>query len=199
MLIAALAISGIFPLAGFFSKDEILFSAWASGHSVIWLVGLATAGMTAFYMFRLTFLAFHGAERFPEEVRRHLHESPASMTIPLVVLAALSIFGGFVGLPPWLGLGPNRFADFLEPALRHAHKPEAHEVSHGIEFGFAVVSVLVALAGILVAWHLYVRRPGAADVFASRARGCIGCFTASTSSTRSTTPRSCIPPCGPHR
>src|SRR5213593_1893568 len=95
MVVAALAISGIPPLAGFFSKDEILWSAWAHGHPAIWGVGLVTAGLTAFYMFRLVFLTFSGEERMDEHTRRHLHESPASMTVPLVILAVLSVLGGW--------------------------------------------------------------------------------------------------------
>ena len=170
MLVAALAISGIFPFAGFFSKDEILWSAWANGHPVIYLVGLLTAALTAFYMFRLTFLAFHGEERFTAEVRHHMHESPPSMTIPLAVLAILSIVGGFVGLPAWMGLGANRFGEFLEPALKHTRLAEAHDLPHGMELGFAVISVLAALTGIYVAYRLYVRSPGSADAIAQRLR-----------------------------
>ncbi len=171
MFIAALAISGIFPLAGFFSKDEILFSAWVNGHSIIWAIGLATAGLTAFYMFRLTFLAFHGAERFHDDVRQHLHESPPSMTIPLIILAFLATVGGLIGLPPWMGLGTNRFAEFLAPALKHARRLEPHEISHTVELGFAFVSVLVALIGIFVARYLYISNPSAAGSLAARARG----------------------------
>ena len=87
-----------------------------SGHPFIWLFGFITAGLTAFYMFRLIFLAFFGEARYPEEVRHHLHESPPSMTGPLVVLGILSIVGGFVGLPA-MDLGANRFFQFLEPSL----------------------------------------------------------------------------------
>jgi len=170
MLVAALAISGIFPFAGFFSKDEILWSAWANGHPVIYLVGLATAGLTAFYMFRLTFLAFYGEERFTAEVRHHLHESPPTMTIPLTLLAILSTVGGFVGLPAWMGLGANRFDEFLKPALKHTRLAEAHDLPHGTEMIFAVISVLAALTGIYIAYRLYVRNPGAADAVAQRLR-----------------------------
>ena len=170
MFIAALAISGIFPFAGFFSKDEILWSAWVNGHPIIYVVGLATAGLTAFYMFRLTFLAFYGEERFATDVRHHLHESPASMTIPLTVLAVLSTVGGFVGLPAWMGLGENRFGEFLEPALKHTRLAEAHNLPHSMELGFAVISVLAALTGIYVAYRLYVRNPGSAAAVAQRLR-----------------------------
>ncbi len=171
MFTAALAISGIFPLAGFFSKDEILWSAWAHGHPIVWFTGLLTAGLTAFYMFRLMFLAFHGHERFPDETRHHLHESPASMTVPLLTLGALSIVGGFVGLPAWMSMGPNRFFKFLEPSLALAYQPERVELPHSLEMGFAMISVLVAVFGILVAYRIYVVRPESVDAIAARMRG----------------------------
>jgi len=170
MLIAALAISGIFPLAGFFSKDEILWSAWSRGYHVIYIIGLITAGMTAFYMFRLIFLAFYGEGRFSEEVRHHLHESPPSMTSPLVVLGVLSVIGGFIGLPAWLGF--NRFFHFLEPSLRLAHHSEhGHDVSHAVEMGFAALSIAVAATGIYLAYRWYVSRPQAASAMAERWKG----------------------------
>ncbi len=171
MFTAALAISGVFPLAGFFSKDEILWSAWTHGHPIVWLAGLLTAGLTAFYMFRLMFLAFHGKERFPEEARHHLHESSASMTVPLVILGILSIVGGFVGLPTWLNMGPNRFFEFLAPSLALAYQPGAEESSHGLEMGFAGISVLAAIIGISIAYRIYVSRPETADALAGRMRG----------------------------
>ncbi|HYK89083.1 MAG TPA: NADH-quinone oxidoreductase subunit L [Acidobacteriota bacterium] len=171
MFTAALAISGIFPLAGFFSKDEILWSAWAHGHPIVWLVGLITAGMTAFYMFRLMFLAFHGQERFSDEARHHLHESPPSMTMPLILLAVLSIVGGLVGLPAWLNLGSNRFFKFMEPSLALAYQPEHEELSHGLELGFAGISVLVAIIGIWIAYGIYVKRPQSAEALATRTKG----------------------------
>ncbi len=166
MLIAALAISGIFPLAGFFSKDEILWSAWSRGHPLVWLFGFITAGLTAFYMFRLVFLTFFGEGRQPEEVRHHLHESPGSMTGPLVVLGILSIVGGFAGLPAWLG--PNRFFNFLEPSLALALNSEPAKASHASEMGFAALSIAVALAGIHLAYRLYIRNPKAAGELAMR-------------------------------
>ena len=171
MLVAALAISGIFPFAGFFSKDEILWSAWSRGHPVIWLAGLITAGLTACYMFRLVFLAFHGQERFPEEARHHLHESPRSMTVPLIALAVLSAVGGLVGLPAWMNLGPNRFEEFLAPSLALAHQTEHAASSHGAEAAMALVSVLVALIGIYVAYRFYVAKPSAAGELARRLAG----------------------------
>jgi NADH-quinone oxidoreductase subunit L len=172
MLIAALAISGIFPFAGFFSKDEILWSAWAGGHTIIWALGLLTAGLTAFYMFRLIFLAFYGSERFGHETRHHLHESPPTMTLPLVVLAVLSTIGGFIGLPAWLGT--NRFEQFLEPALEFTHRPERAELPHGMEMGFALVSVLVAATGIMIAYRFYVAHPEAPQKLAVRLKSIYG-------------------------
>jgi len=171
MFIAALAISGIIPFAGFFSKDEILWSAWSGGYPVIWFVGLLTAGLTAFYMFRLIFLAFYGEGRFSEEVRHHLHESPSSMTIPLVVLGILSIVGGFIGLPAWIG--SNKFFHFLEPSLRFVHHGDQghHEASHAVEMGFAGLSIAVALTGIFIAYRLYIRHPDAASALANRMKG----------------------------
>ncbi len=169
MLIAALAISGIFPFAGFFSKDEILWSAWAGGHPLIWLTGLATAGLTAFYMFRLIFLAFYGSQRFSEETRHHAHESPPSMTLPLIGLAVLSTLGGFVGLPAWLGT--NRFEQFLEPALEFAWRGEHAELPHSLEIGFAAISVAVALTGIYIAYRFYVADPSVPEGLAHRLSG----------------------------
>jgi NADH-quinone oxidoreductase subunit L len=174
MLLAALAISGIFPFAGFFSKDEILWSAWANGYHTIWLAGLVTAGLTAFYMFRLIFLAFYGSERFSAETRHHMHESPPTMTIPLMGLAVLSAIGGFIGIPAWMGLGPNRFEQFLEPSLEFARRSEHAPLSHSLEAGFAVISVTAALIGIFVAYRFYVVNPAAAEKLARSMKGVFG-------------------------
>ena len=105
--IACLAIAGIPGFSGFFSKDEILWKAFSSshGHLLIWLLAAVTAGMTAFYMFRLFFGTFHGECRASEEVKHHIHESPRVMTIPLMILAVLSLVGGYVGIPHLLGGG----------------------------------------------------------------------------------------------
>src|ERR1700719_1181722 len=106
MLIATLAIAGIPPFAGFFSKDEILWQAWTSesvAYHLLWFIGYATALMTAFYMFRLIYLTFWSKPRMSHEVEHHIHESPASMTMPLVVLAVMSLFAGFLGWPHSLG------------------------------------------------------------------------------------------------
>ena len=169
MLIAALAISGIFPLSGFFSKDEILWSAWSQGHQMIWAAGLVTSGLTAFYMFRLVFLTFWGEGRMDEHTREHLHESPLSMTAPLTVLAVLSFAGGWIGLPAWMGR--NNFSAFLEPSLNLAHRAGHEAASHSVELLFAVVAVTVAAFGISLAFRLYVSRPELADIIALRFAG----------------------------
>jgi NADH-quinone oxidoreductase subunit L len=119
MLIATLAIAGIFPFAGFFSKDEILWQTWASeggAYRILWFVGYGTALMTAFYMFRLMYLTFYSPSRISHEVEHHVHESPKSMTLPLVILAICSIGAGWLSWPHSLG-GSARFEKFLEPVF----------------------------------------------------------------------------------
>ncbi|MBN2242506.1 MAG: NADH-quinone oxidoreductase subunit L, partial [Acidobacteria bacterium] len=152
-----------------FSKDEILWSAYANGHTIVWIIGLLTAGLTAFYMFRLVFLTFYGKPRYSEATAHHLHESPPSMTVPLVILAILSVIGGFAGLPAWMGA--NRFAHFLEPSLVHSlHGEHAHH-SLSLEIGFAALSVAVACLGIFIAYRIYIQRPERAEALAARFRG----------------------------
>jgi NADH-quinone oxidoreductase subunit L len=166
-LIGTLAIAGVPGLSGFFSKDEILLNAFASehGHPVLWLIGVAAAGLTAFYMVRLLILTFYGECRADAEVQHHIHESPTSMTFPLVTLAILSVIGGYVGLPAFLG--GNRFAHFLEPVLGgHASHP-----SVGLEVGLMVASVAVAAAGMAIAYWMYVVNPAFPARLAEQARG----------------------------
>src|SRR5215469_15510228 len=125
MLIATLAIAGIFPFAGFFSKDEILWQAWAregGAYRYLWYIAFLTALMTAFYMFRLIYLTFYSKPRMSHEVEHHIHESPASMTGPLIVLAIMSLLAGFLGWPHSLG-GSDRFAKYLDPVFARG---EAH-------------------------------------------------------------------------
>jgi NADH-quinone oxidoreductase subunit L len=125
MLVATLAIAGFPPLAGFFSKDEILWQTWTSeggAYRILWAIGYATALMTAFYMFRLVYLTFWSKSRVSHEAEHHLHESPKSMTVPLVILAVCSIFAGWLGWPHSLG-GSDRFARFLDPVFSSG---EAH-------------------------------------------------------------------------
>src|SRR5271169_6610583 len=126
MLIAALAIAGIFPFAGFISKDLILGKAYEKD-VLLWIIGYFTAGMTAFYMFRLIFMTFYGESRVDHEVEHHIHESPRSMLVPLVILAALSIIGGWVSWPEILG-GNSHFIRFLEPVVAVPHELRAEAV-----------------------------------------------------------------------
>jgi NADH-quinone oxidoreductase subunit L len=161
MLVGCIAIAGIPPLAGFFSKDEILWSAYRAGGygRWVWAVGVAAAALTAFYMFRLYRMTFGGSFRGTEEQARHLHESPATMVVPLQVLAAGSILAGFLGVPAVLG-GGNFMEHFMEPAFVGAHHAlgevfTAALPGHGVELGLMGLSVLVAAAGILVAIRLY--------------------------------------------
>src|SRR5712664_683976 len=119
MLVATLAIAGVFPLAGFFSKDEILWQTWTSeggAYRVLWFIGYGTALMTAFYMFRLMYLTFYSRSRMSDAVVHHVHESPKSMTGPLVVLAICSIGAGWLSWPHSLG-GSARLEKFLEPVF----------------------------------------------------------------------------------
>jgi NADH-quinone oxidoreductase subunit L len=159
MLIGCLAISGIPPFAGFFSKDEILSHVYE--HSkVMWVIGVFTSFLTAFYMFRLLFLTFFGEFRGTEEQRHHLHESPASMTLPLIVLAILSAVGGFMGAPMFVG--KHFLADYLAPIFTYSKQilPAAFttEPEHSTELVLMGISVLVAVIGIVLAYVQYVAR-----------------------------------------
>jgi NADH-quinone oxidoreductase subunit L len=157
-LIGCIAISGIPPLSGFFSKDEILMHVFNSDFfgKAFWILGMLAALMTAFYMFRLLFVTFHGTFRGTEEQEHHLHESPALMTIPLVVLALLSAFGGMIGMPKLMGV-PHLLEEFLEPVLEKsmALRPLVNELSTSSEWLLMGVAVLIALIGILMAWFYY--------------------------------------------
>ena len=176
MLIATLAIAGIFPFAGFFSKDEILFKAFTNGGPVLWAAGVLGAFMTAFYMFRLYFMTFAGSERLTPEAKHHLHESPNSMTVPLMLLAVLSVIGGFVQVP--LMAGGQRLDAFLEPVFGDlqkvvavgAHGAGAHH-DPTLEITLMIISLAVALAGIFVAHRFYVKDPEAPHRLAERFRG----------------------------
>jgi len=154
MLVATVAISGIPPFSGFFSKDEILAEAWFRHRYAIFALGLAGAALTAFYMWRLVFLTFFGRSRVDPEVAHHVHESPPVMTVPLGILAVLAAGAGVWG-NPWVT--ETRLGDFLGPVL-------GHETAHHGLAGYALmgVSVLAALAGLAVSARLYVR--GRADL-----------------------------------
>ena len=162
-LIATLAIAGIPPLAGFFSKDAILAGVFEHERYVLWGIGLFTAGLTAFYMFRLVSLTFEGGFRGTPEQEHHLHESPPSMTVPLVILAALSVVGGWIGLPKVLGENADKFGAFLSPILLPlaiTAESAEHALPGGAEWLLMGVSVAAAAVGFLIAWNWYVRQQG---------------------------------------
>ena len=196
MTMGVFAIAGIPPLAGFFSKDEILYRTFTSDNplgKLLWAVGLVTAGMTSFYMFRLWFKTFFGEERFEEHNDLHghgaavhshsgshavmvadheddhtphgVHESPLIMTLPLMVLAVLSVIGGWVGIPIAFG-GRDEAEHFLEPVFASG---VAGAGGHVQEFVLAGISVLVALLGLYIAYLFYYKKPGIAASLALRA------------------------------
>ena len=232
-LIGALAIAGVPGLAGFFSKDEILYRTFAGGHRVLWTVGAVTSLMTAFYMFRLVFMAFHGERRdvgadaaaghahahfnpadFAAKLgldfsiapsysppdhqasvaqgpaaahgqnreaqsshvhhTSHLHDAPRSMAVPLIVLAIGSVAAGYLNVPA--GLGGSAFLEhFLEPSLHVPAMEGAHAAAehadHTLETVLMIVSSLIAVSGIAIAWVLYVKRPNVPSALASRFSG----------------------------
>jgi NADH-quinone oxidoreductase subunit L len=163
-LLATLALCGLPPFAGFFSKDEILWSAYAStrGSLALWLVGTAASFLTAFYMFRAVFMTFFGTSRIDAHAAHHVHEPPPTMSVVLAVLAVGSLVAGFVGLPGFwreaLGVSAP-FYDLLAPALPHVEIRAG--VTHSAEAMLMVIAVAVALAGIGLAWLRYGRAGGA--------------------------------------
>lgn len=165
-LISTVAIAGIPPLAGFFSKDEILWLTFSGGHPFLWLIGFAAAGMTAFYMFRQVFMVFFGENRADEHTKEHLHESPPVMTYPLIVLAVGALFAGFLGVPPALG-GSNILEHWLEPVFAGSHGGghAAHHHVEVIEYVLMVASVGIAAVGIFLAYLIYYRQSLSAETF----------------------------------
>ena len=159
------AISGLPPFSGFFSKDAILYQSFVSPTAgpILWFVGIVTALLTAFYMFRLWYLTFFGQSRS----EHHPHESPGSMLTPLVLLAILSLAGGWIGIPKALG-GGDQFARFLEPVTGTSVRTAGNASQ---ELLFSVVSVVVALIGLFLADLLYRRKPAMAGQIAERAKG----------------------------
>lgn len=161
-IIGTLAIAGIPPFAGFFSKDEILFEALVEGNILYWFIGALAAFMTSFYMFRLLFMTFYGKSRMDKHVEEHVHESPKSMVTPLMILALLSLVGGFVGLP-----GLSAINKFLSPVFSSVHSSHlgeavaegAHSIDMNKVYIMMVVSTIIAVAGILLAYLLYMKKP----------------------------------------
>jgi NADH-quinone oxidoreductase subunit L len=170
-LVATIAIAGIPPFAGFFSKDEILWQAFSNPHHgnlnfLLWGFGAVAALLTAFYMFRLVFMTFHGECRINPKCKDHLHESPMVIVFPLIVLAFLSFVGGWIGIPKVIGelFGgiPNKFEHFLAPvfefseefATTHGHAVAQH--SAALEWGLMGLSVVIAVIGIGIAFVMYV-------------------------------------------
>ncbi len=185
MTMGVFAIAGIPPLAGFFSKDEILYQAFISPNPIgklLWAVGLITAGMTSFYMFRLWFKTFFGESRVEETHASHghddhashgnggVHESPWIMLFALVILAILSVIGGWVGVPTAM-FGHNEIEHFLAPVFESGASAQAATAaaSQGLELTLAALSVLTALAGLGLAYTFYYKKPGTAATLAQRA------------------------------
>jgi len=176
MAIGTIAIAGIPPFAGFFSKDEILWKTFSSGNLLLWIIGAVAAGMTAFYMSRLMFMTFFNKCRSSDEVKQHIHESPRSMTVPLMILAGLSIVGGFLNVPHALKyiaiFGEEKVHHFLDPVIGLGQdkilQQSGHHASHTnhaavhpslfIEYGLMLLSVVIALAGIYLAYLFYVKK-----------------------------------------
>jgi NADH-quinone oxidoreductase subunit L len=177
MLVATLTIAGFPPLSAFFSKDEILGSAFASGHYGVWAAGLLAALLTSFYMFRLYYLAFRGPSRLTPEAEHHVHESPFSMVGPLVVLAVLSAVGGFVGLP--FQEGGHAFARWMAPVFAPTAEAVAqggahaagHHLAAGVEWALLALAVLIAAAGWLFASRAYGAGLERAEQFQARVAG----------------------------
>lgn len=171
--VAAVAIAGIPPLSGFFSKDEILWFSYINGGFLFWLIGVITALMTAFYMFRLLNLTFEGKPRFDEH-HIHPHESPKVMTVPLIILAVLSAIGGFIGIPEiFSGEHGNLFHNWLVPVFAGAERKLAHfgMHSHLEEIILMLVSVFGALGSILFARYVYLKKPSIAEKTSTKFRG----------------------------
>jgi len=162
-LIGTLAITGIPFLSGFFSKDEILGSLYESGYVIHWIVALITVCLTALYMIRLYIVTFEGRTRVSNNVKSHIHESPLSMTIPLLILAVLSIFGGYIGVPDFMGkvIGiahSNVFKDFIMPSVfvKETVTSVPHLLGH---WSITVLSIISAFIGVLIAIYFYAIKP----------------------------------------
>ncbi|GIW47763.1 MAG: NADH-quinone oxidoreductase subunit L [Deltaproteobacteria bacterium] len=165
-LIGTLAISGVPLFSGFFSKDEILGALYEKGYGICWFIALVTAVLTAFYMLRLYILTFEGKPRIPEDLKHHIHESPPSMLIPLIILAVLSVAGGYIGIPEfmWKSIGiegENLFERFLSSSILSTEQVTHHALPHGslTHWGLVALSVLAAFVGIALAVYMYAINP----------------------------------------
>ncbi len=173
-LFGTLAIAGIFPFAGFFSKDEILYLSFMK-HPIFWTVGAVAALMTSFYMFRSVYMTFYGDSRMDPHVESHVHESPPVMTIPLVILAILSLVGGLVGMP--IIEGGHKFGEFLAPVFAQANGILSHGGAHHgahdltLELVLMAVSLAIAVIGLLVARWMYLQDPQVPDRVIARFKG----------------------------
>ncbi len=168
MLIGTLAIAGIPGFSGFFSKDEILWQAWSGAHGApwLWLIGAVAAALTTFYMFRLIFMTFFGTLRADDKTAHHLHESPGVMTWPLIILAVLSLIGGYVGIPAVLG-GSNHFEHFLAPVFAASAElrgvaahggAEGPAAGHSLELLLMGIVLVLVLFSLWLAWRYYGRK-----------------------------------------
>ncbi len=156
MLIGSVAIAGVPPLAGFFSKDEILGGAFKSGFLWVWAIGFVVAGMTAFYMFRLMGMTFWGPSHVDPEVEQHIHESPTTMTRPLILLAIpAAALGLLIGFPPESGLLHQWLAPVFEATIAAGGRTEAAYSFFGIDGGLAIVTTGLVAIAIIAAWRLF--------------------------------------------
>jgi NADH-quinone oxidoreductase subunit L len=181
--VGAIAIAGIPPFAGFWSKDGILADAFKSGHYLLWFIGVVGAFMTAFYMFRLIYMTFYGTSRVEPEVLHHVHESPPIMTVPLIILAILSVVGGLIlGVPPEHGWIHRFLGAVVGHGVIHTASGVAEAASiveaHGgggafraLDVLLMIISVMVGVLGWGLAWFMYTKRTDIPDRLAEKYKG----------------------------
>jgi NADH-quinone oxidoreductase subunit L len=180
--VGAIAIAGIPPFAGFWSKDGILADGFKSGHYLLWFIGVVGAFMTAFYMFRLIYMTFYGTSRVDHEVLHHVHESPPIMTVPLIILAILSVVGGLIlGVPPehgWIhrflgavvGHGVLHTASGVAEAASMVDEHVGGGAFHALDALLMIISVMVGALGWGLAWFMYTKRTDIPDRLAEKYR-----------------------------
>ena len=176
--VSTLAIAGIPGMSGFFSKDEILWQSFSSSYGGfwLWLIGAFAAGLTAFYMFRLVFMTFFGKLRADEKIAGHVHESPKTMTTPLVLLAMLSVIGGFIGIPAIFG-GGNHFEHFMHPVFEKSTQIRADALAaqghvvhnnHSVEWLLMGIVFVIVLLGIGTAYLFYIKKTNLPGIISGR-------------------------------